>query len=72
MRFASLPAWGATGYKTWVFWRDVAVSRGLDYQTVIGNPEQPGTFSALPLGHGKHWCWPMSITCSIHPETVAA
>lgn len=40
------------------FWKGVAVARGLDPATVVGNPAKPLTFSALPWNHGKHWCWP--------------
>lgn len=40
------------------FWRHVAHSRGLDYQTIIGDDFR---FSALPYGHTKHWCWPSQL-----------
>lgn len=41
------------------FWKSVAERRGLDPKTII--TYEPGTFTALPLGHGKHWCWPSPL-----------
>ena len=45
------------------FWRSVAVARNLDYKTIL-NGLIPYEFSALPLGHGKPWCWPMPLKMS--------
>jgi hypothetical protein len=28
-------------------------------------------FSALPVGHGKAWCWPLPLKCLYVPEVVA-
>jgi len=36
------------------FWKRVCGCRGLDYATLI-------MFTALPLGHGRQWCWPMPL-----------
>lgn len=41
------------------FWREVAVSRGLDPVTVLHVGAY--VFSALPYGHGCHWCWPANL-----------
>lgn len=40
------------------FWKDVADVRGLDYSTiyVLGS-----SCTALPIGHKKHWCFPLSL-----------
>jgi hypothetical protein len=45
------------------FWRAVADSRGLDYDTVMGVEHKPYEFTAMPMGHGKHWCWPEPLEC---------
>lgn len=63
---------GAGAADIWRFWRSVASARGLDPETIIGNLGHPEIFSALPLGHGKHWCWPMPLKCGVNPETVIA
>jgi|SRR5882672_3563202 len=44
--------------KAFKFWRTVAVKRGLDYTTIIGSEHSMYSFTAMPTGHGKHWCWP--------------
>jgi len=49
------------------FWATVAAARGLDYRSIIGNPLDRESFTALPLGHGKHWCWPASLRCHKPP-----
>ena len=43
------------------FWRDVARARNLDYKTIIGNVTNQRSFTALPVGHGKHWCFPLPL-----------
>jgi hypothetical protein len=40
------------------FWQRVADARGLDYHTIIGTENAPYSFTAMPVGHGKHWCFP--------------
>jgi hypothetical protein len=54
------------------FWGRVALSRGLDYQTIIFEDETVGyfRFTALPLGHNKDWCWPMPLKCITDPSLV--
>jgi hypothetical protein len=52
------------------FWEKVALRRGLDYTTFLTDFEDPTVFSALPLGHKKHWCWPYALKCKTDPETV--
>lgn len=55
----------------WRFWRSVAQARGLDPASIIGNSVDPdGSFTALPLGHGKHWCWPAPLHVKKPPELV--
>lgn len=54
------------------FWKEVARARGLDYRTIIGNPDAPRTFTGLPRGHGKPWCWPMPLRCEKPPPTQYA
>lgn len=47
------------------FWARLCAERGLDASTVI---TQAGyKFSALPAGHGQHWCWPFPLRCSKPP-----
>jgi hypothetical protein len=43
------------------FWGFVAHNRGLDPDTVIGDVDDPYIFTAMPYGHGKHWCFPFSL-----------
>ncbi len=51
------------------FWQKVAYTRGLDHKTIIGSiPTTDNNFSALTLGHGKHWCYPVSIKCASPPK----
>jgi hypothetical protein len=59
IRFAAIcrAAWPREGYAAG-FWREVAAARGLDPATVIGNVDNPSTFTALPWDHGMWWCWP--------------
>ena len=52
----------------WTFWRKVSAARGLDARSAIGGDR--GTFSALPAGHGRHWCWPVQLTCSAPPPAA--
>ena len=51
------------------FWQEVAWARGLDYETILTTLNDPCRFSALPLGHGKDWCWPIALKCPCPPET---
>jgi len=47
------------------FWHKVAYTRGLDHKTIIGTETN---FTALPLGHGAHWCWPSPLKCISPPK----
>ena len=49
------------------FWGGVADARGLDLSSFIGVEGRPTEFTALPAGHGKHWCAPMSLKCAKPP-----
>jgi hypothetical protein len=53
------------GDDPFAFWREVCARRGLDAATVIGGVG--GAFTALPVGHGRHWCWPMALRCRSAP-----
>jgi hypothetical protein len=51
------------------FWSWVARSRGLDPETVISESNsQQVRFTALPIGHGKAWCYPMPLKCKKKPN----
>lgn len=52
------------------FWKRVARSLNLDYRTIIYDVENAYSFSALPRGHNKHWCYPYPLKCSVDPATV--
>ena len=52
--------WPQEGYAS-RFWKSVAEARGLDPATVIGSTVDPCSFTGLPEGHGKHWCWPSAL-----------
>lgn len=52
----------------WQFWEDVAKERGLDFQSLVVEMKYLGkgetaieSITALPLGHGKDWCYPFDI-----------
>ena len=50
------------------FWSWVARSRGLDPKTVISESTgQQVRFTALPIGHGKSWCFPLPLKCKKKP-----
>lgn len=42
------------------FWEQVAQARGLDPDSILSNCE---SFTALPLGHNKDWCFPIPLKC---------
>jgi hypothetical protein len=42
------------------FWATVAADRKVDPKSIIS---EGGKFTALPVGHGLHWCAPMSLKC---------
>ena len=67
-----LPRFVTDSGRTWEFWRWVAAARGLDYTTIIGKPFVRDTFTALPLGHGKHWCWPSPLNLQKPPPEFSA
>ena len=46
------------------FWRWIAKSRNLDPKTLITNGRD---FTGLPVGHGKHWCFPIPLKCRKKP-----
>lgn len=51
----------------WKFWQRVAYVRDLDYTTIIARAPH---FTALPLGHGKHWCFPSPLKCKKPPPIL--
>jgi hypothetical protein len=51
----------------WVFWNKVCRGRGLDSASLLA-AHVPDTFTALPIGHGKPWCWPQALRCRRLPE----
>lgn len=51
------------------FWRKAAARRDLDYKTILGHAGGiRSKFTALPMGHGKHWCWPIPLACKRKPD----
>ena len=50
------------------FWQAVADSRGLDYTTIMGVEGKPYSFTAMMMGHGKHWCWPEPLEVTVAPK----
>ena len=61
-RLQQLPtAQWATGV-AFRFWRELCGELGLDVKSVITLPGY--RFTALPLNHGKHWCWPYPLKCT--------
>ena len=56
--------WPPDAGVAFAFWRQVAVARKLDPKTVISDG---ATFTALPEGHGQHWCWPLPLKCKKQP-----
>jgi hypothetical protein len=63
----SLPFQEGAAFK---FWREVALARGLDYRTIIGNPSDLDSFTAMPDGHGRDWCWPDTLKCTRSPVNL--
>ena len=55
------------GLDAWGFWFKVCKTRGLDSATAIAGHVR-GQFSALPLGHNRHWCYPSPLKCAKAPE----
>jgi hypothetical protein len=47
------------------FWRGVAERRKLDPKSLLSLNEK---FTGLPLGHGHHWCYPLSLQCKRRPQ----
>lgn len=52
------------------FWKAVASIRQLDHKSIISDERGGFTFTALPLGHDKHWCWPVELKCKRPPVSV--
>ena len=52
------------------FWDRMAVARGLDQRSVIGLAGY--RFTALSVGHGKHWCYPSPLECKAQPVSKEA
>lgn len=48
------------------FWNRVAQRRELDPKSMITEGHF-GRFTALPLNHGKHWCFPIPLKCQKKP-----
>lgn len=56
----------ARGNDTWIFWNKVCRARALDSASLLSGLV-PDQFSALPLGHTLHWCYPMPLRCKKSP-----
>lgn len=56
------------------FWQLVAEKRGLDPESILHllvNDSLSRHFTALPLGHGKPWCWPIyPLKCEKRPHEI--
>ena len=67
--FRKLPSWEPrAGY---LFWMRAAERRGLDYASIIGNPNRHGEFTGLPMGHGLPWCHPAPLQCAEPPRMLS-
>lgn len=66
-RFNALRADQGEAYK---FWKAVASARNLDYKSILCDERGGFTFTALPTGHDKHWCWPVELKCKRPPVSV--
>lgn len=51
--------------QAFAFWRRVAWRLGIDPATIIGEGD---SFTALPVWHGKHWCYPQSLLARHRPN----
>ena len=51
----------------WEFWAEVASKRKLDHKTIIGHDADRRRFTALPIGHKQHWCFPFPLKCAKPP-----
>lgn len=56
--------------QAWRFWQAVANERGLDPHSLYSSDGTVQKVSGLPLGHGKHWCWPVPLKCKYDPRAV--
>jgi hypothetical protein len=63
-RLRRLPSEADHGF---VFWGEVAKSRGLDPGSLLAEPGH-NQFSGLPNNHGCHWCSPQALKCRVKPE----
>jgi hypothetical protein len=53
------------------FWKKMGDQLGFDYKSVLPHPDKSNWFfTALPLDHGKHWCYPVSLKCKQNPNEV--
>lgn len=52
--------------EAFTFWKRVAVDRGVDPGSMITEGHK-AKFSALPLNHGKQWCFPFALKCVKKP-----
>ena len=48
----------------WRFWEAIGVELGIDHKSIMPSLKGRRFFSALPAGHGKHWCYPYKLKCS--------
>lgn len=46
------------------FWEQVAKVRNLDPKSIVSNGQN---FTALPVGHGKQFCFPVPLKCKKKP-----
>lgn len=52
------------------WWGQVAHLNGIDPGSIIHSSIDSTKFTALPIGHGKHWCWPSPLQMIVRPEQV--
>ena len=57
------------GDDVWLFWNAVARRCGVDSASIIADIGRP-SFTALPIGHRKHWCHPLPLACKARPDLV--
>jgi hypothetical protein len=60
-RLCALPPEAGKAYE---FWRELSYRLGCDYRTVLpASGKSRLYFTALPLRHRRHWCWPQPLRC---------
>jgi hypothetical protein len=51
----------------WQFWNRVCWARGIDGASMLAG-HMPDQFTAMAIGHGRHWCHPQALRCKRPPE----